>query len=97
MLELLAGVHFGTPLAYYMYLKKWWLNRPWSLKTDENYRPKVTVIVPTYNEARLIRRKLDDIYAQDYPRGKVEVVVVDSASIDGTPRLVREWAGSTPT
>jgi len=51
----LAGVHFGVPLAYYFYLKRAYLNRPWDIKVDEDYRPRVTVIVPTYNEARLAK------------------------------------------
>lgn len=47
----LAGVHFGVPLGYYWYAKKRWLLRPWSVRVDESYRPKVTIVVPTYNEA----------------------------------------------
>jgi len=88
----LAGVHFGVPLAYYFYLKRAYLNRPWNIEVDENYRPRVTVIVPTYNEAKFIQKKLDNIYGQDYPRSLVEVIVVDSASDDGTVDLVKKWA-----
>ncbi|MEM1924926.1 MAG: hypothetical protein QXH44_07620 [Pyrobaculum sp.] len=64
----LALVHFGVPLAYYLYAKTVWLPKPWNLKFDEAYKPKVTIILPTYNEARLIADRLDNIYAQDYPR-----------------------------
>ena len=89
---LLAGVHFGIPLVYYLYLKSKYLNKPWNIKVDENYRPKVTIIVPTYREAKFIWDKLDNIYAQDYPRNLMEVIVVDSASDDGTVDLVKKWA-----
>ncbi len=92
----LAGIHFGTPLTYYLYLKKKWLPKPWNIKVDPNYRPKITIIIPTYNEARLIKRKLDNIREQKYPREKLEVVVVDSASDDGTPELVKEWVRDHP-
>ncbi|MEM4717504.1 MAG: glycosyltransferase family 2 protein [Desulfurococcaceae archaeon] len=88
----LALIHFTTPLAYYAYAKLKWLKKPWNLSVDENYKPKVTVIIPTYNEAKFIVKKLDNIYEQDYPRELVEIVVVDSASTDETPRLVEEWA-----
>ncbi|MEM4465472.1 MAG: glycosyltransferase family 2 protein [Ignisphaera sp.] len=88
----LALVHFTVPLAYYAYAKLRWLKRPWDLSIDENYKPKVTVIIPTYNESKLIEKKLDNIYEQDYPKELMEIVVVDSASTDGTPRLVEEWA-----
>jgi len=84
-------VHFGVPLLYYFYMKKKWLGRPWNLKFDKNYKPKVTIIIPTYNEAKLIEVKLDNIYAQEYPRDSLEVVIVDSASTDGTLDIVKKW------
>ena len=90
----LALIHFGFPLLYYLYLRSKWLNKPWDLGRDPSYRPKATIIVPTYNEVNLIRRRLDDIASQDYPKELVEVVVVDSASTDGTPNIVREWMES---
>jgi cellulose synthase/poly-beta-1,6-N-acetylglucosamine synthase-like glycosyltransferase len=89
----LTLLHFSFPLLYYLYLRSKWLNKPWNLRRDPEYRPKVTIIVPTYNEANLIKRKLDDVASQDYPRELMEVVVVDSASTDGTPNIVREWLG----
>jgi len=88
----LAGIHFGTPLVYYLYLRTRHLNKPWSIKFDENYKPKVTIIVPTYREAKFIWDRLDNIYAQNYPRNLMEVVVVDSASDDGTADLVKKWS-----
>ena len=87
-------IHFGFPLLYYLYLRSRWLNRSWDLVRDPSYRPRVTIVVPTYNEANLIRRKLDDIASQDYPRELVEIIVVDSASTDGTPSIVRGWMES---
>ncbi|MEM0001026.1 MAG: glycosyltransferase [Desulfurococcaceae archaeon] len=88
----LALAHFTVPLAYYAYAKLKWLKKPWNLGVDENYKPKVTVIIPTYNEAKFIEKKLDNVYEQDYPKELVEILVVDSASTDGTPRLVEEWS-----
>jgi len=88
----LAGIHFGIPLVYYFYLKSRYLNKPWGIKVYENYKPKVTIIVPTYREAEFIWDRLDSIYAQNYPRNLMEVIVVDSASDDGTAVLVKKWA-----
>jgi cellulose synthase/poly-beta-1,6-N-acetylglucosamine synthase-like glycosyltransferase len=90
----LALSHFSFPVLYYLYLRSRWLNKPWDLERDPSYRPRITIIVPTYNEANLIKRKLDDVASQDYPRELMEVVVVDSASTDGTPNIVREWMES---
>jgi len=88
----LVAIHFGTPLGYYWYAKTRWLPKPWNIRVDGNYRPKITVIIPTYNEAEFIQNKLDNIYDQDYPKSLMEVIVVDSASTDGTTELVEEWS-----
>jgi cellulose synthase/poly-beta-1,6-N-acetylglucosamine synthase-like glycosyltransferase len=88
----LALTHFATPLAYYTYLKINWLNKPWNINRDPNYKPKVSVIVPTYNEAKFIEKKLEDIARQNYPKELLEIIVIDSASTDGTAELARRWA-----
>jgi len=92
----LAVMCLGLPLAYYLYLKTMWLNKPWGIKRDPSYKPRITIIVPTYNEAELIESKLDDLARQDYPGELMEVVVIDSASTDGTPEKVEEWARRNP-
>ncbi|RLG83534.1 MAG: glycosyltransferase family 2 protein [Thermoprotei archaeon] len=92
----LAAIHFGTPLIYYHYIKNRYLNKPWDIKINSDYKPMITIIVPTYNEAKLIEKKLDNIYEQNYPRNRLEIIVVDSASTDGTPKLVKKWAEKHP-
>ena len=87
----LVGIHFGVPLTYYWYLKRKWLLKPWNIKLDPNYKPKITVIIPTYNEVKLIEKKMDNIYGQEYPKDKLEVIIIDSASTDGTLEKVRQW------
>ena len=59
------------------------------MKESENYRNCMTVVVPVYNRAHLIRRCLDSIYAQTYR--PLSVVVVDNASADATAREVTDW------
>ena len=80
----LALTHFSFPLLYYLYLKSRWLNRDWGVGRDHGYAPKVSIIIPTYNEANLIESKLNNIISQDYPKELIEIIVVDYASSDGT-------------
>jgi len=89
-----ATAQFGTPLAYYAAAKRW-LKLPWGVKRDD-YIPTVTVVIPTYNEANHIEEKLDDVYRQDYPRQRLEIIVVDSASTDGTAEKAKRWAEAHP-
>ena len=46
--------------------------------------PLVAVLIPARNEAAAIGRCLDHVLAQDVPRDRLEVVVVDGDSDDGT-------------
>lgn len=84
------GVHFGTPLAYYAYLRRV-MERPWGIRLDDNYRPSMAVILPTFNESDIIEKRLDNIKQQEYPRELVEVIVVDSSS-DETADIVKNWS-----
>ena len=52
--------------------------------------PFVTIILPIRNEASHIEKCLRAILAQDYPAGRLEVLVVDGMSEDGTRRIVKQ-------
>jgi len=49
--------------------------------------PKVSVIVPNYNHARFLRRRLDSIIGQTFD--DFEVVILDDASTDGSQDVIR--------
>ena len=66
-------------------------NRP-RTSTSSGYTPSVSIVIPTYNEASIILHKLENVVLLDYPRDQVEVIVVDSASTDGTQSLVQRFA-----
>lgn len=53
--------------------------------------PPVTVVVPVYNEAAIIRDKLRSCIEVDYPRGKMQIVVASDGSTDGTDAVVRSF------
>jgi len=53
--------------------------------------PDLTVLVPCRNEVRFVGRCLDSILASDYPPGRMEVLVIDGASTDGTRELIAAY------
>ncbi|MFM9904421.1 MAG: polysaccharide deacetylase family protein [Pyrinomonadaceae bacterium] len=57
----------------------------------EEYRPLVSVIVPAFNEGKVIIRTIDSLLASDYEQ--FEIIVVDDGSTDDTFRLVSEKYG----
>lgn len=57
-------------------------------------QPLVTIIMPIHNEGNYIRRSLGSVLAQNYARGKMEILVVDGMSNDGTREIVQEMAST---
>lgn len=56
--------------------------------------PKVSVLVPIYNQAAFIRETVDSVLAQDYEN--LELVLSDDGSTDGTSAILREYAEREP-
>jgi cellulose synthase/poly-beta-1,6-N-acetylglucosamine synthase-like glycosyltransferase len=54
--------------------------------------PTVSVLVPAYNEAAVIAATLGALLAQDYPKDKLQILVVSDCSDDGTDDIVRSFA-----
>lgn len=59
-------------------------------------KPRISVIVPTYNEETTIEGKLYDLTGQKYPLDRMEVIVIDSGSTDRTPTIVQSFKASHP-
>jgi len=58
-------------------------------------RPTVSVILPVRNEAGTIERALASVLSQEYPR-RIEVVVADGMSTDGTRQVLERVAAADP-
>jgi glycosyltransferase involved in cell wall biosynthesis len=58
--------------------------------------PRVSVVLPCRNEAAYLGPCLDSILESRYPAGRLEILVVDGASDDGTREIAREYAERHP-
>lgn len=86
-----AGLLILTAIPYLVYLGLYGVIRPSGSPADKEYRtPEVSIVLPTYNEEKIIEAKLDDLLALDYPMEKIELVVVDSSD-DETREIIREY------
>ncbi|WP_339134462.1 MAG: glycosyltransferase family 2 protein [Candidatus Electrothrix sp. GW3-4] len=55
------------------------------------YTPTLTLIIAAYNEAPVIRQKLENTFSLDYPSDSLEVVVASDGSDDETVALVQQY------
>ena len=56
--------------------------------------PLVSIVLPARDEATVIEACVDSLLAQDYPR--IELIVVDDQSSDGTGEILNRLAGREP-
>lgn len=73
----------------YRYRRK--CEKSWAeLSRKQSDPPAVSVLIPARNEEIVIRNTLEKILAMDYPREKMEVIVINDGSTDRTAEVVEE-------
>ncbi len=89
-----AALGVYTYLGYPVLLKLLALARPpRPAPADPSVWPLVSITIPVYNEESVIRSKLEEVLAGDYPGDRRQIVVVSDASTDRTDAVVAEFAG----
>ena len=67
-------------------------NRPWigsSVSYSDKSIPKISIVTPSYNQARWIEETIISILNQNYPN--FEHIIVDGCSDDGTTQIVKKY------
>lgn len=59
---------------------------------DAGYRPTVSIIVPCFNEERSLKGTVLSLLALDYPKDKLQIVIVDDGSTDKTLSVAKKFA-----
>ena len=87
----LAWTHAGYPLAMGALARL----RPRPVRKAD-FMPSVTLVVSAHDEESVIRRRIDNALALDYPAESLEVVVASDGSTDLTDAIVGELAAENP-
>jgi len=52
--------------------------------------PKISIVIPSYNKVKYIRKTLESIFSQNYIN--LEVIIQDGGSKDGSVEIIKEFA-----
>jgi biofilm PGA synthesis N-glycosyltransferase PgaC len=90
-----ASVAFAlyTAAGYPMLLAMWARLR--SRPVQRKFTPQtVTILLPVRNGERWLRAKLESLFALEYPRELIEILVISDGSTDNTEEIAAEYASA---
>ncbi|MGB1432796.1 MAG: glycosyltransferase [Candidatus Poseidoniaceae archaeon] len=95
---------FGLPFLAHRQRCSRAMRAPWTPSSDPvplDAMPEVVVLVPTWNERAVIEGRLENLAAQRIEgqtlgKAGVRLMLIDSASEDGTLEAAEAWLGSSP-
>ncbi len=89
-----AWIAMGT-LLLAVRTAMWTRYRPWAAAGEED-APSLTVVIPAYNEGRMVEKSIESAVAARYPRERLQVLVIDDGSTDDTWRYIERAANRHP-
>ncbi len=79
-------VYAGYPLI--VLIISMFRNRP---VNKAAFEPSVSILIAAYNEADCIGATIENKFQMDYPKEKLEIIVVSDGSTDGTDDIIRQY------
>ncbi|MFH0740154.1 MAG: glycosyltransferase [bacterium] len=61
-------------------------------KPKKKFSPKVSLLVPCFNEEKTIAKTLQSFFGLDYPQDNLEIIVIDDGSTDKTLEIAQGFA-----
>ncbi len=87
----ISAIISGFFLFVYISAALSWRRSAWQIPDDE--LPGVSIVVPAYNEEKNIGDAIESLLQLDYPKDRLEIVVVDDGSKDRTYDEAKRYEG----
>src|SRR5688572_23640237 len=82
-------VYAGYPLIIYLLAKVFDKQIEY-----QSTLPTVTILFSALNEEKVIAKKIENTLAIDYPRGLLQILIVNDGSTDQTANIVKQYASN---
>ncbi|HJP58605.1 MAG TPA: glycosyltransferase [Gemmatimonadaceae bacterium] len=80
--------YFGYPMVLWMMARA----KKSPVMRNDSFAPRVSVVIPAYNEEHQIGAAIDAVLAQNYPLDRMQILIMSDASTDGTDSIVESYA-----
>lgn len=88
---IIVYIYVGYPI-----LLKFLPKRPSAHVSEDNFSPKITVLIPAFNEATSIESTIKNKLEQSYPAELIQIIVISDESEDATDDIVKQIALNDP-
>jgi len=89
VLLLIASYYISFRLVYWFDNRDKFRQRPKPIKDKD--LPKISLIVPAYNEEHIIAETIEKLKKINYPKDKFEIIVIDDGSKDRTYEIAKKF------
>ena len=91
LVYILAYIGFVASSFYVINLFAYYKRRQ---SERESIEKKVTILIPAYNEEKSIEKTIKSALSLNYPKDKLEVIIIDDGSKDKTYELAKRFASN---
>ncbi len=82
---------YGILLIILVKIREW--IRPDLKVTNPGFEPRVSLIVPCYNEASILKEKASNCLELEYPADKLQIIFITDGSNDGSENILQNYSG----
>ncbi len=86
-----VGIVAYTYAGYPLLIRALSMLHPKQVK-KKKIEPNITIVLPAYNEERHIEKKIINLLSLDYPKDKVQIIIVSDGSTDETDNIVKKYS-----
>lgn len=91
-LSLLFYSYLGYGLLLFLIVKLKRRNNDNSREIEDfDFTPEVTILIAAYNEKDYIQKKIENTFSLDYPKEKIQYIIVTDGSDDGTEDIIKNY------
>ena len=92
---LISSVLFGILFSYLIFIFSVFIASNFLKRKSGDFSPKISIVIPAYNEEKNIKECIDSVFESDYRKDKIEVIVVDDGSTDNTLNIAKRYPNIT--
>ena len=89
LIMIFSSVLFGILFSFLVLVFATFVASRFFSRKYRDFEPKISIVIPAYNEEKNIGECLKSVYNSDYPKNKIELIVVDDGSTDSTLNIVK--------